>query len=137
VPLDDELAIVEAYLAIERARFEERLAVTVDADDAARRVLVPPLLLQPLVENAVKHGVAPLRAARRPVSARVEPAAGAAARAPRPRDRRRRGRRRGDARGAAAAGLRPRQRGAPAERSTAARRRSRSTPGRGAARRSS
>jgi LytS/YehU family sensor histidine kinase len=81
VPLDDELAIVGAYLAIERARFEERLAVTVDADDAARRVLVPPLLLQPLVENAVKHGVAPLRrgAAVR-VWARVEPAAGAGAR---------------------------------------------------------
>ncbi len=77
VPLDDELAIVGAYLAIERARFEERLAASVDADDAARRTRVPPLLLQPLVENAVKHGVAPLRrgAAVR-VWARVEPAGG-------------------------------------------------------------
>jgi hypothetical protein len=76
VPLGDELAIVEAYLAIEGARFEERLRVTVDADDAARAVAVPPLLVQPLVENAVKHGVAPLRrgAAVR-VWARVEPGA--------------------------------------------------------------
>jgi signal transduction histidine kinase len=76
VPLGDELAIVEAYLAIERARFEERLRVTVDADDDARRVGVPPLLVQPLVENAVKHGVAPLaRGGAVRVWARVEPGA--------------------------------------------------------------
>ena len=74
VSFGEELAIVEAYLAIEGARFEERLRVTVDADAAARAVRVPPLLVQPLVENAVKHGVAPLRrgAAVR-VWARVEP----------------------------------------------------------------
>lgn len=74
VPLGDELEIVEAYLAIEGARFEERLRVTVDADDAARRAGVPPLLVQPLVENAVKHGVAPLkRGGEVRVWARVEP----------------------------------------------------------------
>jgi two-component system sensor histidine kinase LytS len=80
VPLGDELAIVEAYLAIEGARFEERLRVTVDADDAARAAGVPPLLVQPLVENAVQHGVAPLkRGGEVRVWARVEPAPGFAA----------------------------------------------------------
>lgn len=61
VPLADELAIVEAYLAIEGARFEERLRVVLDVDRAARTACVPPLLVQPLVENAVKHGIAPLK----------------------------------------------------------------------------
>ena len=58
VPLADELALVDRYLGIERVRFGERLAIdrTVDADAAV--CLVPPLLLQPLVENAIKHGVA-------------------------------------------------------------------------------
>jgi two-component system sensor histidine kinase LytS len=62
VPLSEELEIVTAYLAIEQARFEERLRVTVDVSDEARAVRVPALLIQPLVENAVKHGIAPLRA---------------------------------------------------------------------------
>jgi two-component system LytT family sensor kinase len=61
VPLEDELEIISAYLAIEHARFEERLQVTIDVSDDARAVLLPPLLLQPLVENAVKHGIAPVR----------------------------------------------------------------------------
>ena len=58
VPLADELALVDRYLGIERVRFGERLAIDriVDADAAV--CLVPPLLLQPLVENAIKHGVA-------------------------------------------------------------------------------
>src|SRR5436190_12647169 len=58
VPLADELALVDRYLGIERVRFGDRLAIdrTVDADAAV--CLVPPLLLQPLVENAIKHGVA-------------------------------------------------------------------------------
>lgn len=77
VPLGDELAIVEAYLAIEGARFEERLRVAVDVDAAARAARVPSLLVQPLVENAVKHGVAPLkRGGEVRVWARVEPADG-------------------------------------------------------------
>jgi two-component system LytT family sensor kinase len=60
--LGRELELVEAYLDIERARFEERLSVTIDVPAAARRVCVPPLVLQPLVENAVKHGIATKRA---------------------------------------------------------------------------
>lgn len=61
VALREELEIVEAYLAIERERFEERLTVEMDVPDDVRHVHIPPLLLQPLVENAVKHGIAPLR----------------------------------------------------------------------------
>ena len=61
VTLGDELEIVEAYLAIERERFEERLTVRIDVPDALRSVPVLPLLIQPLVENAVKHGISPVR----------------------------------------------------------------------------
>jgi two-component system, LytTR family, sensor kinase len=61
VALRDELDIVEAYLAIEHERFEERLAVSIDVPRELWHVRVPPLLLQPLVENAVKHGIAPMR----------------------------------------------------------------------------
>src|SRR5262249_28146592 len=56
--LGRELELIEAYLDIERARFEERLRVTIDVPAKLRHVRVPPLLLQPLVENAVKHGIA-------------------------------------------------------------------------------
>ena len=59
--LGRELELVEAYLDIERARFEERLRVRIDVPPALRRIRVPPLVLQPLVENAVKHGIAPER----------------------------------------------------------------------------
>lgn len=73
VTLGDELDLVDAYLAIERARFEERLTVTTDVDDALRDVRVPPLVLQPLVENAVKHGISLLaRGGRVMLAARVE-----------------------------------------------------------------
>jgi len=58
VTLGEEMEIVESYLAIERARFEDRLHVRIDVDAALRSFRVPPLLLQPLVENAVKHGIA-------------------------------------------------------------------------------
>ena len=57
-PLGAELDLVETYLALERLRFDGRLAVRVEADEAARAVAVPTLLVQTLVENAVKHGVA-------------------------------------------------------------------------------
>jgi signal transduction histidine kinase len=59
VTLAEEIEIVDAYLAIERARFEERLRVTFDVPTELTTVPVPPLILQPLVENAVKHGIAP------------------------------------------------------------------------------
>ena len=50
----------EAYLGIEQVRFGERLRVTIDAPDALRAIPVPPLLLQPIVENAIKHGIGPI-----------------------------------------------------------------------------
>lgn len=56
VALDDDLEGLEAYLALQRTRFADRLAVDVEASPAARRVYVPSLLLQPLVENAIEHG---------------------------------------------------------------------------------
>jgi LytS/YehU family sensor histidine kinase len=61
VALSEELEIVESYLAIEHERFEERLVVTIDVPDELRFARVPPLIVQPLVENAVKHGIAPRR----------------------------------------------------------------------------
>jgi two-component system LytT family sensor kinase len=57
--LGRELEVIEAYLDIERARFEQRLRVTIDVGPRLRHIRLPPLVLQPIVENAVKHGVAP------------------------------------------------------------------------------
>jgi two-component system LytT family sensor kinase len=72
--LGRELDIVESYLDIERARFEDRLRVRIDVPPALKSARVPPLLLQPLVENAVKHGIAPLRAGGEVVvSAELQP----------------------------------------------------------------
>ncbi|MFN8094100.1 MAG: histidine kinase [Vicinamibacteria bacterium] len=59
--LGQELDLVESYLAIEQARFEERIVVERTVPAELRRALVPPLVLQPLVENAIKHGLAPKR----------------------------------------------------------------------------
>jgi sensor histidine kinase YesM len=61
VPLDEELALIEEYLDIEAVRFGERLDVQIDCDPVAGEALVPGFLVQPLVENAIKHGVAPSR----------------------------------------------------------------------------
>jgi hypothetical protein len=58
IPLAEELDLAEQLLAIEQVRFGERLSHAVVADDAARACAVPPLVLQPLVENAVTHGIA-------------------------------------------------------------------------------
>jgi signal transduction histidine kinase len=57
VPLLDELKFLDAYVAVERARFGDALSVVVDVPDEAKAVRVPSLLLQPLVENAVRHGM--------------------------------------------------------------------------------
>ena len=59
VRLDEELRLVEQYLAIQSVRFQDRLSVSIDADEEARSGQVPHLILQPLVENAVRHGIAP------------------------------------------------------------------------------
>jgi sensor histidine kinase YesM len=62
VPLDEELALTEEYLDIESVRFGERLSISIDCADQACDALVPSFLVQPLVENAVKHAVARSRA---------------------------------------------------------------------------
>ena len=60
VPLQQEVALLAQVLAIEQVRFGDRLRVQIDLDPAAGPCPVPPLLLQPLAENALKHGVAGL-----------------------------------------------------------------------------
>ena len=73
VPLTQELEFVERYLAIEQVRFMDRLHVDFDIDSSTRNALVPTFLLQPLVENAIRHGVAGHEdAGRITVSARVD-----------------------------------------------------------------
>ncbi len=57
--LDDELAMVEKYLRIEQHRLGQRLKLSWQVDDLPGDALMPPLLLQPLVENAVAHGIEP------------------------------------------------------------------------------
>ena len=59
VLLHRELDTVRDYLKIEQVRFEDRLRFTIEADGETEQVTVPPFLLQPLVENAVKHGIQP------------------------------------------------------------------------------
>jgi hypothetical protein len=60
IPLASELEAVTDYLALEGVRFEDRLHVEFAIDPAAAQVAVPPMILQTLVENALKHGIAPL-----------------------------------------------------------------------------
>jgi two-component system, LytTR family, sensor histidine kinase AlgZ len=60
IPLREELDLAKSYLEVERVRFGARLRVEWDADEAALECPVPSLLLQPLVENAVRHGVSQL-----------------------------------------------------------------------------
>jgi sensor histidine kinase YesM len=72
VPFSEEADIVADYLALESVRFEGRLRVQVDVDPAARAIQVPPMILQTLVENALKHGVS-----RRPEGGEVQISAAA------------------------------------------------------------
>lgn len=58
VPLSQELEMVESYLAIEQVRFADRLHVDIKVDPGALHSLVPCFLLQPIVENAIRHGIA-------------------------------------------------------------------------------
>jgi len=60
IPLADELALTESLLGIEKVRFGSRLEYEQRVEDSAQACLIPPLLLQPLVENAVTHGIAGL-----------------------------------------------------------------------------
>lgn len=57
VPLASEVEAVSDYLALESIRFESRMRVRLNVDEAARQFPIPPMLLQTLVENAIKHGV--------------------------------------------------------------------------------
>jgi two-component system LytT family sensor kinase len=76
--LGREVELVEHYLEIERERFEERLRVVIDVPPALRALPVPSLLLQPLVENAVKHGIArAIRGGDIRIEARLDAASGA------------------------------------------------------------
>jgi len=60
VSLQKELELLEQYLEIQRTRFQDRLTVRMDVDPETLDARVPCLILQPLVENAVRHGIAPL-----------------------------------------------------------------------------
>jgi len=61
VTLEQELELIVSYLDIERARFEERLRTTIDVPKELLSLRVPSLMVQPLVENAIKHGITPAR----------------------------------------------------------------------------
>jgi two-component system sensor histidine kinase AlgZ len=60
VRFSEELDLLQKYLAIEKVRFGERLRILEDIQEESKACMLPPLLLQPLVENAVKHGIASL-----------------------------------------------------------------------------
>lgn len=75
VTLEEELDLLSAYLDIEAARFGDRLKAVIDVPDDLTRAAVPHFLLQPLAENAIKHGVAP---SKRPVTLSITARAEAA-----------------------------------------------------------
>ncbi|MEN8958246.1 MAG: histidine kinase, partial [Flavobacteriales bacterium] len=60
ITIKEEMAIVEDYLSLEKIRYEERLQVNMMIEDKSLSVLIPPLLLQTITENAIKHGVSKL-----------------------------------------------------------------------------
>ena len=60
IPFSEEIDLLEKFMAIEKVRFGERLQMNEDVQEEAKRCLIPPLLLQPLLENAVSHGIASL-----------------------------------------------------------------------------
>jgi sensor histidine kinase YesM len=80
VSLKQEIEFIEGYLEIERTRFQDRLTVEMEIDPNALNARVPDLILQPIVENAIRHGIAPraasgvigIRAARLNGSLRLE-----------------------------------------------------------------
>ncbi|MCT4582323.1 MAG: histidine kinase [Flavobacteriales bacterium] len=60
ITVEDELKIVSDYLQLEKVRFEERLNIHKDISGDALRIMIPPLLIQTFVENAIKHGISQL-----------------------------------------------------------------------------
>ncbi len=60
IPWRDELQLARTYLEVEQVRFGARLRVEMNVEDSCSECMVPPLVLQPLIENAVKHGIATL-----------------------------------------------------------------------------
>ena len=62
VPLEDEMKTVRDYLALEQVRYEERLTYSIDIQEQAGRIEIPPMMIQTLVENGIKHGIGKLPA---------------------------------------------------------------------------
>jgi hypothetical protein len=60
ISLADEVALIRTYLGVEKIRFGARLSFDIDVEESCGRCLLPPLLLQPLIENAIKHGISGL-----------------------------------------------------------------------------
>jgi sensor histidine kinase YesM len=60
IPLEEEISLASSYLAVEQVRLGSRLMVEKEIEEASKSCRIPPLLLQPLVENAVRHGIANL-----------------------------------------------------------------------------
>lgn len=60
VPLKEEIEFVRKYLDLEKERFGERLHYEISVDPDSEEELIPPIVIQPLVENAIKHGISPL-----------------------------------------------------------------------------
>jgi two-component system, LytTR family, sensor histidine kinase AlgZ len=60
IPLSDELSLLQRFLAIEKVRFGTRLQMQEEIQEESKIVVIPPLILQPLVENAIVHGIANL-----------------------------------------------------------------------------
>lgn len=58
VPLSDEIEFITKYLDLEKARFEDRLVYMIDIAPELKQLKIPPMLLQPIVENCIKHGLA-------------------------------------------------------------------------------
>ena len=58
VPLEDEVETVKNYLDLERIRFEDRLKYKIDIDRITNKIEIPPMMIQTLVENGIKHGIA-------------------------------------------------------------------------------
>jgi len=60
VPLKEEIEFVKKYLDLERERFAERLKYEINVDEEITKELIPPIIIQPIVENAIKHGLSSL-----------------------------------------------------------------------------